>query len=101
MKHTVTPFEGKNGLVAFTDLIFGSCFLETNIGCYLAKPSLVLPDTQLEVLPSPIGTSDLCTVDSSSTSVGHSSCIYYVLTLYFESPKTQEGFGAGCVLIDP
>jgi len=45
MKYIITPFEGKNGHVSFADLIFGNCFLETGLGCYLAHPSPVPPYT--------------------------------------------------------
>ena len=101
MKHTITPFEGKNKVIAFANLIFGNFFLETDPGCYLAQPSLVQLDTQLELLPSPISGNDLCTIDISSASVGYSSGISNFWILYFDGSKTHGGFEVGYVLIDP
>lgn len=91
MKHIVTPFEGKHEPVALVDLIFGNFFLETDLGCYIAQPSPVPPETQLDLLPSPTSTNDLCTVGSNSSiniSVGPSSCTYDVWISYFDNSKT-------------
>lgn len=103
MKHNVTPLNRQNEPMAFAELIFGNCFLETQLGCYLAQPSLVQPDTQLDLLPSPTGENDHCRVSSNnnSTSVVPSPCTYDMCTLYFDGSKMQEGSGDGCVLIDP
>lgn len=85
MKHTFTPFEGKNERVSFMDLIFGNCFLENDFGCYLAQPSPVLANTQLELLPSPTGENDVCKISGSSISMSvvHSHSTYDVWTLCF------------------
>jgi len=86
------------------NLVFGNCFLETDLGCYLAQPSRVPPNTQLELLPSPTGKNHICIVSSSSnssTSVTHSPCVYDVWALYFDGSKMREGCGDCCVLIDP
>lgn len=45
MKHTVTPFEGHNKPLDFTDMIFRNFFLETNLGCYEAQLSPIPLDT--------------------------------------------------------
>lgn len=101
MKHIVTPFKGKNEPVAFADLIFGNCFLETKPGWYHVLPSLVPPNTQLELLPSPTGANDLCILDSSSSNVGCRYYTYDVCTLFFDGSKTNDGFRDDCVLVDP
>lgn len=45
MNHNVTPLNGNNEPVDFTELIFGNCFQETKLECYLAQPSLVPLET--------------------------------------------------------
>lgn len=101
MKHAITPYEGHNKPIVFADLNFGNLFLENDLGCYLAQPSLVPLETQLELLPSPIVGNDLCTINISSTSVGHISSISDSWVLYFDSSNKQEGSKASFVLVDP
>lgn len=102
MKHTMTPLNGHNQLMGFAELLFGNYFLETRLGCYLTEPSLVPPDTQLDLLPCPTCDNETYTVSSSSsTSAVSRPCTYDMWTMYFDGSKTQEGFGFGCVLIDP
>lgn len=98
MKHSITPFEGKNELVALADLIFGNFFLKTNLGFYLAQPSLVIPGTQLELLPSPTGANELFIVDSSGvgTSVGRSSCTYDVWNFFLQFKDTRGLWSWSC-----
>jgi len=108
MKHNVTPLNGQNELLALAKLMFGNYFLETQLGCYLAQSSPTPPDTQLGLLPCRTGENETCTglCNSSSSSVSSTSaasgpCTNDLWILYFDGSKTQDGFGAGCVLIDP
>lgn len=79
MKHTITPLDRHNELMAFAKLLFGNYFLETQLGCYLAQPSLV-----------PTGDNELCTISIScrSTSVVPSPYTYDIWTLNFDGSKT-------------
>ena len=61
------------------------------MGCYLAQPSPVPPDTQSELPPSPTSENDICIVSSNSNnsiSVVCSPCRYDMWTLYFDGSKT-------------
>jgi len=104
MKHIVTTLNSHNELVAFVELIFGNCVPETQLGCYPTQPSLVPPATQLELLSSPTGENDICTVSSNSnnsTSLVCSPSTYDMWNLYFDGSKMKEGSRAGYVLIYP
>lgn len=71
--------------MAFAELIFDNFFLEMQMGCYLAQPSPVPPDTHLELLHCPTSENDVCTI---STGVACSPYTYYMWTLYFDGSKT-------------
>jgi len=94
MKHNVTPLNGENELLAFTELMFWNFFLETQLGCYLAQPSLIPLDTQLSLLPCLTGENEMCIVhcnssssSDNSTSVASGPCIDDMWTMYFDSSK--------------
>jgi len=60
----------------------------------------------LDLLLCPVGDNEICTVSSSGSSSSSTitvsiPCTYDMWTIYFNESKTQEGFGIGCVLIDP
>lgn len=76
--------------------------METQLGCYLAEPSPVPPNTHLDLIPCPTGDNEICTISSSSsTSAVISPCTYDMWTMYFDGSETKEGSRAGCVLIEP
>jgi len=39
MRHNVTPINGENELLAFTELMFGNYLMETTLGCHPARPT--------------------------------------------------------------
>lgn len=100
----VTPFNGYVEPRDFAKLFFGNYFLETQLGCYLAYPSPISPDTHLDLLPCPNVDIELYTISSSSvssTNVVRNPRTYDMWTMYFDGSKTQECSRDGCVLIDP
>lgn len=107
MKRMMTPLDGHNENLDFTELVFGNYFLETQLGCYLSEPSPVPPNTQLDLLQCPTSLNELCTFSSNSSSSNNSTSavkspfIYDMWIMYFEGSKTQEGSGVGFVSIDP
>lgn len=113
MKQNVTPLNGKNEPLAFADLLFCNCLLETTLGYYPTLPSPTLQGTQLGLLPFPTNHNETCTIhctnnissnnntSSSSTSTSSDPCTDKLWTMYFDGSKAQDDSGPGCVLIDP
>lgn len=70
MKHIVTTHEAYKELIRLAQEIFRNGFLEVYLGCYLAQPSSVPPDTELELFPcNPASANDLCNIDVNTSSV--------------------------------
>lgn len=51
IRHNVTPINGKNELLAFTQLMFSNCLFETMLGCYPTQPALTPKGTKFGLLP--------------------------------------------------
>ena len=101
MKHNVTQLEGKNEPV---NSVLGNYFVEPEPRNYQDEEASDISDIQPNIFQfSQANKIDCNIVDlvsdvvSSSNSVGVES--FWIL--YFDSSKTLEGLGAGCVLIDP
>lgn len=110
MKHNVTPINGENEPLAFIEIMFGNCLLETTLGCYPTWPAPTPPNTQLGLLSCPTDCNKTCitqcTNSSSSSSISSTStssgpCTDKLWTIYFDRSKAQDVLGVGCVLIDP
>lgn len=72
MKHNVTALNEENEPLDFIELMFDNCFMETQLGCYLAEPSPAPLDTQLGLLPCPTGENETCIVVCNSISSSNS-----------------------------
>jgi len=79
-------------------MIFGSFFLEIDLGCYQAQPSPILPKRQLELLLcSPPGENETCNIvvhnssntsNNSNKSIGNALIAHNIWTLHFDGSKT-------------
>jgi hypothetical protein len=80
----------------------GNYFLETNLGCCESQPSKIQIDAQYEILP--------CNQIDDNACIILKEVGYFIInplvytdnyTMFFDGSKSQEGVGAGCILIDP
>ena len=105
MKHNVTQLEGKNEPVNFSSSVLGNYFLELEPRNYQDKQVKKESYMQSDLFRfSRIDDID-CNIVDLVTNVGDATnCVYLEARfwgLHFDGFKTQEGSGAGCVLIDP
>ena len=101
MKYNVTQWEGTNEPINY---VLGNYFIELESGNYQAKEASSTPDTQPNLLRfSRADEIDCKIVDLVSDVVFNSSSVEVdsFWALYFDGSKTLEGWGVGCVLIDP
>ena len=105
MKHNVTQLEGKNEPVNFSHSVFGNYFIELEPGNYQAKEASNKSNTQSELLQllrtDNIDCNIVSLVSNLEISTSYVELEDKFWLLYFDGSKTQEGSGAGCILIDP
>ena len=105
MKYNVTQLEGKNEPVNFSHSVLGNFLLELKPGNYQVEEANSESDEQSDLLKfswdDNIGCNivNLVSVSENRTSALEVENQFWLL--YFDGSKTQEGSGAGCVLIDP
>ena len=68
MKHNVTPLNDEKKLLAFAELMFGNCLLETKFGCYPTRLAPTPLDMQLVLLPCPTDGDETCAVHCANNS---------------------------------
>ena len=105
MKHKVTQLEGKNEPINFSYSVLGNYFIELELGNYQAEEASRESDTQSELLHFSRTDNIDCNIfnlvsnlESNTNPIDLEDRFWL---LYFDGSKTQEGSGAGCVLIDP
>ena len=124
MKHNVTQFEEKNEPINFSHSVLGNYFINIELGNYQveeasngnyfiklepgnyqAKEANSDSDTQSELLHfSRTDNIDFNIVNLVSNLENNTNYVDVedrFWFLYFDGSKTQEGSGAGCVMIDP
>ena len=104
MKHKVTLLEGKNKPIKFTSSVLDNYFLELEPGNYQDEEASRELDTQSELLHFSWTDNIDCNIVNSVSDLERNTNsvdledIFWLL--YFDGSKTQEGSGAGCVMID-
>ena len=73
LRDNITPINGENEPLAFAELMFGNCLLETTLGCYLAQLAPTPPVMQLGFLPYPIDGNETCTAHCNTSSSSSST----------------------------
>ena len=96
--------EEKNEPINFSSLVLGNYFLVLKLGNYQAKEVSCESDLDSNILQfSRIDDID-CNIVNLVTNIGDDTnqvvLEYRFWILDFDGSKTQEGLGAGCVLID-
>ena len=105
MKHNVTQLEGKNEPVNFSSSVLGNYFLELEPGNYQAKQVSQELDMQPDLLRFSQTNNIDCNIVDLVTNVGDATNSVDLedrfWVLYYNGSKTQEGSGAGYVLVGP
>ena len=104
MKYNVTQLKGKNEPVNLTHSIFGKCYLELEPGNYHVEEANSESYEQFDLLQFSRTHNIYCKIVNLVSDL-ESNTSYVELEdkfwlLYFDGSKTQEGSGAGCVLIN-
>jgi len=100
MKHTVTDLEGSNEPINYAQQELQVCLLDSMFGCYRPHTLTVPQDIQIEIPVQILGLdSKVCSLNLHTS--GLPSLNTETWTLYYDGPKTNDGAGAGCVLVDP
>ena len=104
MKHNATQLEGKNDLANFSHSVLGNYFIDLEPGNYQAEEANSESNAQSELLQFSRTDNIDCNIvnlvsnlESNTSSVELEDKFWL---LQFDGSKTQEGSGAGCVLID-
>ena len=104
MRHNVTQLEGKNDPVNFSHSVLENYFIELEPGNYQDEEADNGSDAQPNLLQFSRDDKVDCNkvrlvsdLESSNSSIDSSDKFW---VLYFDGSKTQEGLGAGYVLMD-
>ena len=105
MKQNITQLEENNEHINFSSSVLGNYFLEIELGNYQDEEVSYELDTQSNLLQFLWDDDIDCNIVNLFTNVGNDTNQTYLedrfWILYFDGSKTQEGSGAGCILIDP
>ena len=105
MKYNVTRLEGKNEPVNFSYSVLGNYFLELKPVNYQDEESSCESNAQSNILKFSRDDDIDCNIVNLVTNIGDDTNQLELedrfWSLYFDGSKTQEGLGAGCILIDP
>ena len=97
MKHTVTELDDSNEPVLFTDTIMGNYMVDSFFGNLEAETSSVQDlEQQSKVFHFTQVSDEILVLNTTHLDLNNG-----LWSLYFDGSKSKEGFGAGCLLIDP
>ena len=104
MKYNVTQLEGKNEPMNFTSPVLGNYCLELEPRNYQDEEAYCCSDTQFDILQFSWDDNIDCNIVNLVTNIGGDTNQLELNDrfwfLYFDGSKTQEGSGAGYILID-
>src|SRR5271168_2739732 len=101
MTHTVTDFEQENHPVAFNNNILGHYSSESFFGNFVAQPSPFSVNHFTSQIENFSQTDKSRCFNDNEKVVNTTVNIPLFWSLYFDGSKSNEGSGAGCILVNP
>lgn len=97
LKYIVTELEGENEPVAYNNNIIGNYSVESFLGNFNAKTSPFLENYVTSQIENYSQTNSFKCINSVDKQVVN----YLFWKLFFDGSKSNDGVGAGCILVSP